>query len=149
MNIFVTSECPAASAQYLDDKRVIKMILESAQILSTVIHQRGGVGPYKPTHQNHPCTVWAGENQGNYLWLYAHFVSLCNQYYIRYMSIHKCSQYSRLFRESIELLPEGELTEFVNCTTYKEMPTFEAYEKYLEDKWAIDKRKPTWYREVR
>jgi hypothetical protein len=37
MNIFVTSDCPKLSAQALDNKRVVKMVLETAQLLSTAI----------------------------------------------------------------------------------------------------------------
>lgn len=51
MNIFATDPCPIKSAQFLDDKRVIKMILESAQMLCTALHQLGYDKeiPYKQT----------------------------------------------------------------------------------------------------
>ena len=55
MNIFVLSECPIEAAQMQCDKHVVKMIVETAQMLCTV-----GTGPYKRTHASHPCTVWAG-----------------------------------------------------------------------------------------
>ena len=35
MNIFYISECPVQAAEWMVDKHVVKMILESAQLLST------------------------------------------------------------------------------------------------------------------
>jgi len=59
MNIFVTSNCPKLSAQALDNKRVVKMVLETAQLLSTAIFINSTItydNLYKPTHVKHPCT---------------------------------------------------------------------------------------------
>ncbi len=38
MNIFVSDENPEKAAKNLDDKRVIKMILESTQLLCTAVN---------------------------------------------------------------------------------------------------------------
>lgn len=68
MNIFVTDQCPIISAQALDNKRVIKIVMETAQLLSTAIFMNSSVRYdhlYKPTHQKHPCTIWTGLNLGN------------------------------------------------------------------------------------
>lgn len=91
MNIFVLHHLPNKAAQYHCDKHVVKMILESAQILSTVHQQYGGEknpSLYRPTHRNHPCTVWAGQTANNYMWLYALFCCLCNEYTYRYGKVH-------------------------------------------------------------
>ena len=70
MNIFVLDYNPQKAAEYHCDKHVVKMILESAQILCSVHHKNGDKDvPYKLTHKNHPCTIWAGESKQNYLWL--------------------------------------------------------------------------------
>lgn len=69
MNIFVLAQDLTRCAQYHCDKHVVKMILESAQILCTVLHQQGQDAPYKPTHMKHPCVLWAGESLDNWLWL--------------------------------------------------------------------------------
>lgn len=92
MNIFALSDDPKEAAQMHCDKHVVKMVLESAQMLSTVHHQykstmRSFV--YKPTHAKHPCTVWACENQANYQWLYEHFWHLSDEYTHRYGKYHK------------------------------------------------------------
>jgi hypothetical protein len=65
MNIFVLDYEPKRAAQYHCDKHAVKMILESAQMLSTVLN-RG----YKPTHRNHPCTLWLTQSRENAEWLY-------------------------------------------------------------------------------
>ncbi len=148
MNIFVSSFNPQESAQALDDKRLIKMILESAQILSTNINLAGlRFGPYKTTHANHPSTKWARESHDNYLWLCSHLYSLCHEYTRRFNRIHKCEQYMQLFYNcstDITYLSKR-LTTFPNCTTFKNVPeTTKAYRLYLNEKWKNDKRKPKW-----
>ena len=49
MNIFVVEENPVDAARALCDKHVVKMVLESVQLLSTVAQARGHEGPYKVT----------------------------------------------------------------------------------------------------
>ena len=92
MNIFVLHRNPVKSAEMMCDKHVVKMILESAQMLSTVHHLNGSDLDldtlYKPTHKHHPSTVWASEHEDNYIWLYKHFLALCDQYCLRYHKTH-------------------------------------------------------------
>ena len=94
MNIFVLDECPIQSAQMQCDKHVVKMPLETAQMLCSVWH-RYGLGdkvPYREVHKNHPCTLWAGDSAENYEWLWQHGMELCFEYTRRYNKIHKCQQ---------------------------------------------------------
>lgn len=149
MNIFVTSSCPRESAEVLDDKRVIKMILESAQMLSTAMHVNGLNAPYKPTHKNHPCTIWTRTSKKNYLWLYDHFIALMEQYSSRYGKTHKCAMYKHIFVEAAEHMPDGELTAFPNCTPHKDMEVISAYRRTMKEKWQADKRKPTWKNNIK
>ena len=68
MNIFALSNDPHEAAQMQCDKHVVKMTLETAQILSTVHHLHGCIFAdqmYKATHKSHPCTLWAAENSAN------------------------------------------------------------------------------------
>lgn len=69
MNIFVLARSPAQSAKFHCDQHLVKMILESVQMLCTVNHKLKVSAPYKTAHPHHPCTVWAGESLANYLWL--------------------------------------------------------------------------------
>ena len=59
MNIFYLDKDPQQAAKYHCDKHVVKMILESAQMLCTVVNEISGgqVTPYKSTHKNHPCKI--------------------------------------------------------------------------------------------
>lgn len=92
MNIFVLSLSPTLAAQYQCDKHVVKMVLESTQILSTVQSKFGVQTKYKPTHANHPCTIWAGESICNYDWLLTHAKALSDEYTYRYGKIHACKE---------------------------------------------------------
>ncbi len=147
MNIFVSHPSPHLSAFALDDKRVVKMVLETCQLLSTAMNVTGGIGPYKTTPANHPCSKWAREAKGNYSWLFDHFDELLREYTLRYDRIHKCEQYYETLRNGIKTIPDGEQTSFVNCTLYKDVDNiFVAYKQYLNHKWANDKRPPRWYK---
>lgn len=153
MNIFATSKCPVESAKFLDDKRVVKMCLETAQILATAINEHGGEATYKSTHRNHPAVVWARATLQNYLWTFAHYIALCEEYYSRFDKVHKCESYKNEFFNGARCIPLGELTPFVNCAankskgvSYKHVEdVHEAYRLYLADRWETDVREPRWF----
>ena len=93
MNIFFLHEQPHVCAEYHCDKHVVKMILESAQLLSTahrVLDNSTDDRLYKATHVNHPSAIWARETDGNYNWLFSLFFNLCKEYTFRYNKNHKC-----------------------------------------------------------
>ena len=60
MNIFYLSNDPVQAAAYQYNKHVVKMILETAQLLCTAHHElQSAVDvPYKPTHRTHPSAIW-------------------------------------------------------------------------------------------
>ena len=102
MNIFVTDPCPIQSARNLPDKHIVKMPLETCQMLSIIysdwyygvgkLYKQDGT-PYRTAHgafRNHPCTQWAAANQYNLAWLIAHGIALCNEYTARYNKRHTC-----------------------------------------------------------
>lgn len=154
MNIFATSDCPIEAAQFLDDKRCIKMCLETAQLLSSALRLCGhsGEGLYKITHKNHPSNIWARSTQGNYKWLLEHFRALCNEYTRRTGKTHASSKLLPIFEVNIQLIPVGErmpfsnnarnLTKGVDFTHEKN--TIKAYQLYLSERWESDKREPKW-----
>lgn len=109
MNIFRLDDDPVIAAQLQCDKHVVKMIVESAQMLSTVHRMLDGqletrmsaTGRksqywnhdmddvlYRAVHHNHPSTVWTRESKANYDWHYAHFIGLCEEYEYRYGKQH-------------------------------------------------------------
>ena len=93
MNIFVLDKDPKKCAEYHCDKHVIKMILESAQLLSTAHHVCDSSIDknllYSKTHINHPCAKWCRESKQNYTWLYKLFCCLLAEYTYRYGKNHK------------------------------------------------------------
>ena len=112
MNIFILNDDPVVAAQEQCDKHVVKMIVESAQMLSTAHRMIDGITEkrpsksgrtmvkyyklpderedilYKAVHFNHPCSVWSRESCCNYSWHYEHFVALCDEYTYRYGKVH-------------------------------------------------------------
>jgi hypothetical protein len=87
MNIFVVDYDPVIAAQSLCNKHVVKMLLESAQLLVTAFPV--GTTSYKHTHVNHPCARWIRESLANYRWLLQHSNGLCDEYTKRYGKTHK------------------------------------------------------------
>lgn len=100
MNIFVLDKDPVKAARFHNDRHVIKMILESAQLLSTahVVLDGEKVAAYdvpfllRPTHVNHPCAIWARATGANYDWLYRLLVGLLAEYTRRYGKVHRYGQ---------------------------------------------------------
>lgn len=92
MNIFALDYQPRDAAQMHCDRHVVKMVLETAQILSTVHHiheSENASRVYKPTHKNHPSVKWAAKAWGNYYWLYGLFDELSREYTHRFNKVHK------------------------------------------------------------
>lgn len=99
MNIFVLDTNPAIAASYHCDQHLHKMILESAQMLSTVARYYAPKWDkdlyssyYKPTHENHPCTVWLRHSLNNCAWL----VELCNALNDQRLSVANCDDHASM-----------------------------------------------------
>lgn len=152
MNIFATSPNPHECAIALDDVRLRKMIVESAQLLSTALHVWGrpeAADVYKPTHTNHPCALWVQSDMRNYGWLFDHYNYLCWQYRFMRVKYHKTHALSiPLIRPILKFKDRlGLPASFPNCTPYPDMDTHTAYRVLLRDKWAADAEKgrpPKW-----
>lgn len=89
MNIFYLDNNPKTCARYHCDKHVVKMILETAQLLCGAHWATGGEAQYKPTHLNHPCAIWTRKSLSNYKWLCELGFQLCLEYTRRYGKQHK------------------------------------------------------------
>ena len=96
MNIFaIESNSEGAidwvkSAQSLDNLRVVKMILESCQILSTALNEQGVQAPYKSFNPKHPSCLWAAESSANFRALVVHCAAMLEEYTERFGKTHKC-----------------------------------------------------------
>jgi len=153
MNVFVTSENPIKCAQHLDDKRLNKMCLETTQLLCTAVNEHGGTTPYKSTHKNHPCSLWTRKTRENWLWLWKHGKALCKEYTKRRGRIHACKSVLDRIEWMFVYIPKGERTSFVNCAANDKLgvsfkhvdDVCKAYQLYLNQRWELDKRPPTWY----
>ena len=171
MNIFVTDPDPVTSAQCLPDKHVVKMPLETCQMLAIVCSDKWGHGygqihringePYKTekgAFRIHPCTIWANESIINTWWLVAHGISLCAEYTHRYGKVHSCE---KTILEAGSIIPLHKPTTPSSFTRampdeYKHdtsIDTFTAYKNYIRSKpWAASNylrdpsRQPDWMR---
>lgn len=132
MNIFHLHNDPVVSAQMMCDKHVVKMILESAQILSTVLNKCGEKTTYKPTHHNHPSVLWAGTSQENFAWLREHGLALCQEYTNRYKKQHASEKYFLTELFVSDKLPDCGLTTFAQAMPeqYKDVNPVRGYRKY-------------------
>ena len=115
MNIFYLDHNVTKCAEYHNDKHVVKMILEYAQLLSTAHRVLDGTLSsrlsktgrkqswyglsdnresllYNATHINHPSAKWCRDSSDNYKWLYELFCATCDEYTFRYGKIHLTDQ---------------------------------------------------------
>lgn len=139
MNIFYLDKNPSTCAQYHCDKHVVKMVLETAQLLCTAHRVLDGDNDdftnklYKKTHVNHPCALWVRQSSNHYQWLYELFKELSNEYTKRYGKTHLSWQ---KFKDLLKVTPKNiKNQEFVDppqCMPdqYKCDNTVKAYKNY-------------------
>lgn len=152
MNIFVVDRDPIIAARQLCDKHVVKMTLETTQLLCTVSWKFDVPAPYKQTHKNHPCTLWAGETVDNWKWLVDHGLELSEEYSRRYGKVHACKSKLEWCLESGGRPKLGGLKPFAQAMPdeFRDKDAVEAYRKYyIGAKAAIAKWKfsdaPEWF----
>ena len=147
MNIFYLDNNPVKAAQVQYNKHVVKMILESAQMLCTAHHHydNGHNVPYKKAHYNHPSTIWCRQNASQYMWLYDHMIALGKEYTKRYKKTHltitKCAE---VLKQLPPTIPETIFTEPPQCMPedYKvEGDSLSAYWSYYEQEKQLIKGK--------
>lgn len=145
MNIFYLHPSALVAAKLHCDKHVVKMVLETAQILAAVhhIHGNGENVTYKLTHKNHPCVQWAASSLANYRWLQKLGVGLSNEYAFRYGRRHKCEEYIKgELADAPATLTKHLWTEPPKCMPdeYKVDSVVESYHNYYRNaKAAIAK----------
>lgn len=152
MNIFVLDRDPQTCAKYHCDKHVVKMILETAQLLCGAHHMTGSTAPYKLSHKNHPCSIWVRQSKNNYRWLVELGLSLCAEYTERYGKIHKSEEIIKWCVHNMPDLPEESMTEFAcampdACQIYTD-PVLNYREYYRQEKASFATWKtqvPEWF----
>lgn len=134
MNIFFLHWDPNVCAMMHVDKHVVKMILESCQLLCTAHHvtESEYKPPYKMTHKNHPCSIWIRETRDNYLYLVKLAKALCDEYTYRYNKIHKCKAYIEELEKNIPPIPKKKMTTpaLAMPDMYKSKDPVESYRAY-------------------
>ena len=147
MNIFVLDRDVRKCAEYHNDKHVVKMILESAQLLCGVHHmveENTDEVPYRLSHKNHPCSIWARGNISNYLWLCELGLELCKEYSYRYGKRHKSQDVIEWCLTNPPSLPEEDFTEPPKAMPeeYKVNDVVQSYRNYyIGDKKYFSKWK--------
>jgi hypothetical protein len=117
MNIFVLDKNPKVAVEYYVDKHVVKMILETAQMLSTAHRVIDNLpsedrSVYKLAFLNHPCTKWVRETSSNYEWTVELLKSLLEEYELRYNKTHKVASMFNRFKALPKNINKGGLTKF-------------------------------------
>lgn len=152
MNIFVVDRDPVQAAQDLCDKHVVKMIVETAQMLCSA--HPAGAAPYRRTHAKHPCTLWTAASMQNYMWLIDHGIALCEEYTKRYGKRHKSQDVIEWCRDNAPPLLSLGLTPFAQAMPdqYRDPDPVTAYRNYYQGekrRFATWKgSKPSWWKEV-
>jgi hypothetical protein len=155
MNIFRVDNDPHIAAKCLSDKHVVKMVLESAQLLSTAhreLESPVAEKCYKKTHINHPSAIWTRESRNNYIWVLEHLNGLLREYTYRYDKIHKTAE-KLPYLEQIPVFEKTDSTAMPQC-----MPdefknpndVVSGYRAYYHEKANVmvmkwtKRRKPDW-----
>ena len=165
MNIFFLDETPELSAKMLCDKHVPKMLLESAQMLSTAVRKyekETDTTPlaepiYKSAYPNHPMTKWVCENKANFKWALDNALWINNEYEYRFKKNHKSY---RVIKNIIDFelmahIPDGDMTTPPQCMPdeYKLRSDLyvSAYRDYYKGekeyfaKWEKGRSEPKWW----
>ena len=160
MNIFYLDRDPEIAAQMMCDKHVVKMILESAQMLSTTHRVLDGddvansKGLYKMAHRNHPSTKWVRHSYQNYKWLYTHMIALMQEYTYRYGKHHATERlieplgnFPKAFKNSFKTYTDPPQCMPDYCKNDDAVSAYQNYYILKKSDFATWKRrdKPEWF----
>lgn len=159
MNIFAPHRSPRKCARSLDDVRLRKMVLETAQILCTVLNEKAGkkVTPYSSTHKGNQLTLWASTPR-NWMWLWDLGMELGREYHYRFGKMHASFMVIQMLIEAspkdwpkYDQWPKSWVNAARNLQLELDYTHIKdhkkAYRKYLRRRWKIDKkngRPPKW-----
>ena len=160
MNIFHLDKNPITCAKYHCDKHIVKMIVETGQMLCTAYQRHYGIKDdlYKPAYPNHPMTKWVGNSRGNFSFTVKLFCCLLSEYTDRYNKTHKTLKIYLLLNTKYKKWKnmEGSFTKPPLCmpNKYKSNDYIKSYKNYyIGEKMHFAKynysKKPKWLKEVR
>ena len=161
MNIFFLHFNPKICSKMHVDKHVIKMILETCQLLCSAHYffKTEYQPPYKLTHKNHPSSLWTRESLDNYDWLCELGLELCKEYTYRYRKIHKCEKYIYELKENKPCIKSIGFTKpkLAMPDMYKSDDAIDSYRQYyFFEKMSLHswkgkyegREKPLWIKEL-
>lgn len=167
MNIFILDTDPTQAAKYLCDKHVVKMAVESAQMMASALRRHGATDidmpltvagkPYRGGYPNHPCTRWAGETCANFEWLGINGLAICDEFNRRYKKHHACKHAMVHMMKFVNYLPDAPQTRFALAMPdeFKHKNAVKAYRKYYVGdkaaiaKWNRGRPAPRWFSNMR
>lgn len=139
MNIFFLDWNPKIAALYAVDKHIVKMILESVQLLYSAYHlcdpkllEKCPYTPYRLTHKNHPCAKWVRESYSNFYWLLILSWEYCKEYTFRYEKVHACQKHVLWMIHNLPNIPKVPFTSPAQAMPdkYKDNDPVQAYKNY-------------------
>ena len=140
MNIFYLSHNREEIPSMMVDKHIVKMILETSQILSTAHRFLDGNNNvlsddrnnilYKATHINHPSTKWARSTTNNYNWTANHLREIAEEYTYRYGKIHKSMRLFDHLKNTPKHIPYGDFTPPPSCMDKQYIISNDTVENY-------------------
>ena len=147
------------SARSLDNYRVVKMILESCQMLCTTLNllYDDKVTPYRNAHKNHPSTKWVRESSANFQYLVEHTEAMIAEYESRFPGkVHKCKAVLETCKSLYkpELFPSNNPTRLPMCMPdeFKSDNIVESYRRFYAAKPRMrypEAKIPRWFRQYR
>lgn len=163
MNIFFLDQDPKVCAQQHGDKHVVKMVLETVQLLSTAHRVLDGdtaadaLGAYKSTHKNHPSAIWVRQSADHYTWAWRLALHLVEEFTYRRGKEHGCKEKMFSLAKLPVYIPSPAWSDPPQCMPleFKHENTVQAYRNYYVDKarqgivqynWNPE-RKPEWLKQ--
>ena len=144
------------SGQSQDNYRLVKMILESCQILSTVLNEQGVQAPYKSFNPKHPSCAWAAESSVNFENLVIHCLAMIEEYTERFGKEHKCAavleKIINLYDPSRFCLQVPTPLKMAMPDSFKSSDIVESYRKFYASKPRIrypKEKVPAWFDKYR
>ena len=146
------------SAKSQDNYRVVKMILESCQMLCTTLNELSGkqVTPYRSTHKSHPSTKWVCASSANFESLVEHTMAMLEEYTERFGKVHKCASVLEKCLDIYDpsLFPSQEQTRLPLAMPYEfhSDNIIESYRRFYASKPRMRYPKdkiPSWFLEYR
>ena len=152
MNIFFLHRNPSRAAKAQCDKHVVKMVLETTQMLSTAARRHGYDVGYMSAYPKHPMTIWVGDTWDNFNWAMMHGEALSSEYTFRYKKFHKCHQVLQEISLAVKLSSKNihDITTPPQCMSdeFKCDDYVRAYKNFYVHKIGDWKFPPKWFQSL-